>query len=386
MMRFSSEIKESPTLKLGEIARARKAQGKKVISLALGEPDFKTPDFIIEATKKALDEGYTGYSTSQGLIELREAISKDFKDRYNANYTSDEIIIFPGAKAAIFGAMASILEPNDEVIIISPYYVSYPAIIKLAEFESKIIDIELNHDFTIPIDKIKAAINENTKCLILNFPNNPTGQLISHKDALAIKKLVLDNDIYLLSDEIYDKMVFSNDKYISFSSFEDLKNNLILVNGFSKTYAMTGFRVGYILTNKKLMRKISILNQNINTNTNTFVQRGILSIYDNDDKHINDYNKELKARVDYIHKEINKIPFLSGIKPKGGFYYYVDISKTKMDSMDFSNYLIDKYGVVTTPGISFGNKWDKYIRISVSTELSVLKEFIEIINKLEFVI
>lgn len=381
-MRFSSEIKESPTLKLGEIARARKALGKNVISLALGEPDFKTPDFVINATKKALDEGFTGYSTSQGLVELRTAIASDFKTRYNANYNSDEVIIFPGAKAAIFGVMASILEPNDEVIIISPYYVSYPAIIKLAEHESKIIDIALNEDFSLPIDKIKAAINKNTKCLILNFPNNPTGQLITEAEVNAIIKLVLDNNIYLLSDEIYDQMNFSDDKFISFSSYNEIKNNLFLINGYSKTYAMTGFRVGYILTSEKLMKKISIINQNINTNTNTFVQRGLLSIYENDNKHIKDYNKELKVRVNYIHHEINKIPFLRGIKPKGGFYYFVDISKTKMNSIEFSNYLIEKYGIVTTPGISFGENFDNYLRISVSTELEVLKEFIAIMKNI----
>jgi len=380
-MRFSKEIKASPTLKLGEVARKRKSEGKKVLSLALGEPDFKTPQFIIEATKKALDEGYTTYSNSQGLIELREAIAKDFKDRYNANYNSDEVIIFPGAKAAIFGALASLLEPKDEVIIISPYYVSYPAIIKLAEHDAKIIDIPINSDFSLPIDKIKEAINDKTKLLILNYPNNPTGNLITMAEATKIKDLVLKNDIYLLSDEIYDQMTFDV-KFISFSSFNELKENLILINGYSKTYAMTGFRVGYILTNEILMEKISILNQNINTNTNTFVQRGLLSIYDNDDSHIQEYNKKLKTRVDYLHEAINQIPFLSGKKPKGGFYYFINISKTKMNSIEFSNYLIENYGIVTTPGISFGENFDNYLRISVSTELEVLKEFIAIMKNI----
>lgn len=380
-MRFSKEIKASPTLKLGEVARKRKSEGKKVLSLALGEPDFKTPQFIIEATKKALDEGYTTYSNSQGLIELREAIAKDFKDRYNANYNSDEVIIFPGAKAAIFGALASLLEPKDEVIIISPYYVSYPAIIKLAEHDAKIIDIPINSDFSLPIDKIKEAINDKTKLLILNYPNNPTGNLITMAEATKIKDLVLKNDIYLLSDEIYDQMTFDGN-FISFSSFNELKSNLILINGYSKTYAMTGFRVGYILTNEILMEKISILNQNINTNTNTFVQRGLLSIYDNDDSHIQEYNKKLKERIDYLHEAINQIPFLSGKKPKGGFYYFINISKTKMNSIEFSNYLIEKYGIVTTPGISFGENFDNYLRISVSTELEVLKEFIAIMKNI----
>lgn len=381
-MRFSKEIKESPTLKLGEIARQRKALGKKVISLALGEPDFKTPNFVIEGTINALKEGYTGYSTSQGLIELREAISMDFKGRYQANYSHDEIIIFPGAKAAIFGSLAAILEENDEVIIISPYYVSYPAIIKLAEPSAKINVIPLNKDFSLPIDKIAKAINQNTKCLILNYPNNPTGRLINTFEMDSIKDLVLKHNIYLLSDEIYDQMTFDG-TFGSFSSYQELKNNLILINGYSKTYAMTGFRVGYILSNNELIKKISLLNQNINTNTNTFVQRGILSIYENDNSHIINYNKLLNSRVDYIHKEINNIKLFSGIKPQGGFYYFINISKTNMTSDDFSNMLIDKYGVVTTPGSSFGNDWNDHIRISVSTDIENLEEFIEILKDLK---
>lgn len=382
-MRFAKEVKPSPTLRLGEVARARKSAGKEVLSLAIGEPDFKTPNFIIEGVKNALDDGFTGYSTPQGLIELREAISLDFKRRYNANYTTEEIIIFPGAKAAIFGALASILKPNDEVIILSPYYVSYPAIIKLAEYDAKIIEIPVNNDFSIPIDKIKHSINENTKCIILNYPNNPTGSLITDQEIKAINKLVLENDLYLLSDEIYDQMTFEG-KFISFSSYSDIKNNLILINGYSKTYAMTGFRVGYILASKTVIEKINLINQNINTNTNTFVQKGLLAIYDNDNSHIINYNKILQERVNYLHDAINKIDFLSGIKPKGGFYYFVNISKTKMSSMEFADLLIEKFGIVVTPGIAFGKSFDDHIRISVSIDIKVLEKFVELIKTLNF--
>src|SRR5690625_5232072 len=210
-MRFSKEVKESPTLKLGELARKKQKEGEKIISLALGEPDFKTPQYIIEATKKALDEGYTHYSTPQGLIELREGISKHFKSKYNANYSSDEIIIFPGAKAAIFASLSVLLKPGDEVIIISPYYVSYPPMIKLSEYESKFHVIPLNDDFTLPINQIKKKINDNTKVLILNYPNNPTGQLLTLKETEEVVKLVKDNkNLHLISDEIYDELTFTN--------------------------------------------------------------------------------------------------------------------------------------------------------------------------------
>ena len=384
-IRFSKEIKDSPTLKLGDVARKKQQDGEKVISLALGEPDFKTPKYIIEATKKALDEGYTHYSTPQGLIELREEISKDFKLKYDANYEPDEIIIFPGAKAAIFASLACLLEPKDEVIIISPYYVSYPPMIKLAEYETKIITIPLNEDFSLPLDEIKESINSKTKVLILNYPNNPTGQLLTLKETKEVVKLIENNfNLHLISDEIYDALNFSSDKFYSFSSFESIKDKMIVINGYSKTYAMTGFRIGYALSSKALVRKLNLFNQSSNTNTNTFVQKGCISIYQNENTHLKTYNEILADRCNYLHEEINKISYLSGIKPKGGFYYFINIEKTKMNSMDFSNFLIENYGLVTTPGISFGDDFDNFIRVSLSVDKDVLKEAIEILNSIIF--
>lgn len=385
-MRFSKLVKESPTLKLGEIARKKASKGEKVISLALGEPDFKTPKYIIEATKEALDEGYTHYSTPQGLIELREEISKDFKKNYNANYSSDEIIIFPGAKAAIFASLSVLLKPNDEAIIISPYYVSYPPMIKLSEYESKINVIPLNKDFSLPINKIKESINENTKVLILNYPNNPTGQLLNEDEMKEIVKIIKDNkNLHLISDEIYDKLIFSeNEKFISFSKYEEIKDKTIIINGYSKTYAMTGFRVGYALSSKELIKKLNLFNQNTNTNTNTFVQKGCVSIYKNENVHLKEYNNTLRKRVKYLHKAINEIDYLEGIKPHGGFYYFVNIEKTKMSSLEFSNYLLENYGIVVTPGIAFGEDFDKYIRMSLSAKLSDMKDAINILKSLKF--
>lgn len=382
-MKFSKIIKPSPTLKLGEIARQKKAAGEKVISLALGEPDFKTPSYILDATSKAMYDGYTTYSTPQGLVELREKIKEDYLNRFNANYNTDEIIIFPGAKAAIFASLATLIEPNDEVIIISPYYVSYPAMIKLAEYNSKIIDIPLNEDFSLPINKIKSVINKNTKVLILNYPNNPTGQLLNEIEMKEIVEIVKNNDLFLISDEIYEKLIFSDNKFLSFASYPEIKDKTIVINGYSKAYAMTGFRIGYALSSKKIIEKMNLFNQNTNTNTNTFVQKGVLSIYENDDKHIKTYNKTLRKRIDYLHEEINKIPYLEGIKPEGGFYYFINIEKTKMKSSEFTNYLIEKYGIVTTPGINFGKDFDNYIRISLSVSLDTMKEAINIFNQIK---
>lgn len=384
-MKLSDVIKESPTLKLGELARQKEREGYEIISLALGEPDFKTPSYVIDETIKALNEGYTHYSNPQGILELREKIAKNYNDQYYSDFNANEVIIFPGAKSAIFHTLAAIIEPEDEVIIISPYYVSYPPMIKLAEYHSKIVDIPLNSDFTLPIDKIKKAINSKTRCLILNYPNNPTGTILDDKVIDEVYKIIKDNPyLYLISDEIYDKLVFGDQKFISFAKFIDIKDQVIIINGFSKSYAMTGFRLGYAMSNVNLIKRMNLINQNINTNTNTFIQKGAESIFIHDNVHIKEYNDILRDRIDFLHKEINKLPYLSGIKPKGGFYYFVDISKTKMTSTDFSKYLIDKLGIVVTPGISFGEHWDNYIRMSLSVDKEKMEIAIEKLKKLEF--
>lgn len=382
-MRFSEEIKDSPTLKLGELARNRAKEGLKVINLAIGEPDFKTPDYIVEATKKALDEGYTGYSTPQGLIELRRAISNEYKKLYCANYDESEIIIFPGAKNAIFTALASLLEENDEVIIISPYYVSYPPMIKLAEVSAKIINIPLNNDLSLPIEAINKQINNNTKLFILNYPNNPTGKLLTEEEMNQVHKIIKDNNIYLLSDEIYSKLPLFNNEFNSFSKFNDLKDKLIVIDGFSKTYAMTGFRIGYALANSEIIKRMNLINQNTNTNTNTFVQRGALSIYENDNIHLNNYIKTLEERILLVEEMISEIPFLRGERPESGFYYFIDISLTNKTSEEFSMMLID-LGVVVTPGVAFGSDFDNYIRISLATNKELLISAFGIIKTLKY--
>jgi len=375
-MLFSPEIKESPTLLLGEKARQKEAEGEKIISLAVGEPDFATPEYIIDAKKQALDEGYTKYSTPQGLYELRTLIAKE-----NKHYTADEVIIFPGAKAAIHAALVSILEPGDEVIIIAPYYVSYPAMIKLAEPKAKIIKLALNKDFTFPIEKLKEKITKKTKLLIVNYPNNPTGQILSFQETMKIVNLVFQNKIYLLSDEIYDKLNFSGKAFHSFGEFPLIKDQLVVVNGFSKTYAMTGFRLGYALSNKALVHKMNLVNQSIHTNTATFIQKGAIAALTNKPMFLIPYNNELKERALFLHEEINKLPLFSGVLPDGAFYYFMNISKTKLTSTEFANKLLEEHNLLVVPGIAFGEKFDKYVRLSLCVPMDTLKTAVEILKK-----
>ena len=375
-MRFTNEIKDSPTLMLAEKARQIEKEGKHLLSLAIGEPDFLTPPYIIEATKKALDAGFTKYSTPQGLLELRTLIAKEYK-----GYKPDEVIVFPGAKAAIFAGLGAILEPGDEVIVLAPYYVSYPAIIKLAEPEAIIKYVSLNSDFTLPLEKIKEAITPKTKCLIVNYPHNPTGQMLSFKETMDLVNLVFKHKIYLLSDEIYEKLNYSGKAFHSFGAFPLIKDQLILINGFSKAYAMTGFRLGYALASKEIIYKMNLINQNTNTNTATFIQKGALAALTNKPMYLIPYNNELKARAVYLHEEINKFPLFSGLLPDGAFYYFMNIEKTNLDSVSFANKLLEEYNLVVTPGIAFGEAYDHYVRLSLAVPLDTLKEAISILKE-----
>jgi aspartate aminotransferase len=354
----------------------KKEKGEKVISLAIGEPDFPTPEYIIDATKKALDEGYTKYSTPQGLLELRTLIAKEYKP-----YKAEEVIIFPGAKAAIHAALVSILEPGDEVIIIEPYYVSYPAMIKLAEPKAKIVKIALNKDFTFPLEKLEEKITKKTKLLILNYPHNPTGQILSFQETMKIVNLVFRNKIYLLSDEIYDKLNFSGKAFHSFAEFPLIKDQLVVINGFSKTYSMTGFRLGYALANQELIQKMNLVNQNIHTNTATFIQKGAVAALTNKPMFLIPYNNELKERALYLHEEVNKLPLFSGVLPEGAFYYFMNISKTKLTSTDFANKLLEEHNLLVVPGIAFGEKFDKYVRLSLCVSMDALKKAVEILKE-----
>jgi aspartate/methionine/tyrosine aminotransferase len=196
-------------------------------------------------------------------------------------------------------------------------------------------------------------------------------------------EIVLESKIYLISDEVYDRLIFDNNRKISFAQYSNLKDRLIIVNGYSKSYAMTGWRLGYVLAPTHITNKINKINQNVMTNTTTFIQKGACSIYLNEENHLNRYLNLLKQRVDLFHEEINKLPHYKGIKPEGGFFYFLDISKTKMKSNEFCSYLIENTGIASTPGLAFGDNWDSYVRFSLATELTTIKKAIELIKDLE---
>jgi aspartate/methionine/tyrosine aminotransferase len=379
-MRFEKEVGESLTYKFAQAAGEMRAQGKEIISLGLGEPDFKTPDYVVEATMKAMQDGFTHYSATQGWPELRKLIAEDCNKNYGSAYTMNDVIVTPGIKSAVYFSLAAILEPGDEIILISPYYVSYPAMVKLAEPTAKIVNVTLAKDFTLDAEKLKAAFNKNTKAILINTPNNPTGMVLSKEEVELVVKLAVENDAYVISDEVYEKLVYSGYKHTSFGLYQEIKDRLIICNGYSKSHAMTGWRLGYAIGAHDVIAKMNKLQQHINTNTCTFVQVGACSIYKNEPVHIKPYVDELEARINYFDTELNKLPYITGVKPKAGFFYFIDISAVGVDSNTFCADLLKKTGIASTPGVAFGPEWDDHVRFSIAVPMSTLERAVELMK------
>lgn len=379
-MHFEKEVEESLTYKFAQAAGEMRAQGKEIISLGLGEPDFKTPRYVVEATMKAMQDGFTHYSATQGWPELRKLIAEDCNKVYASEYTMNDVIVTPGIKSAVYFALAAILEPNDEIILISPYYVSYPAMVKLAEPTAKIVNITLTEKFTLDVEKLKVAFNKSTKAILINTPNNPTGMVLSEEEVELVVELARENDAYIISDEVYEKLIYSGHKHTSFGLHQEIKDRLIICNGYSKSHAMTGWRLGYAIGAHDVIVKMNKLQQHINTNTCTFVQVGACSIYKNEPVHIKPYVKELEKRIEYFDTELNKLDYITAVSPKAGFFYFVDISATGVDSNTFCADLLKKTGIASTPGIAFGPEWDSYVRFSIAVPMATLERAVELLN------
>lgn len=379
-MHFEKEVGESLTYKFAQAAGEMRAQGKEIISLGLGEPDFKTPDYVMEATMKAMQDGFTHYSATQGWPELRKLIAEDCNKAYGSSYAMNDIIVTPGIKSAVYFSLAAILEPGDEIILISPYYVSYPAMVKLAEPTAKIVNVTLSKDFALDAEKLKAAFNKNTKAILINTPNNPTGMVLSKEEVELVVELAKENDAYIISDEVYEKLVYSGHKHTSFGLYQEIKDRLIICNGYSKSHAMTGWRLGYAIGAHDVIAKMNKLQQHINTNTCTFVQVGACTIYKNEPVHIAPYVAELEDRINYFDTELNKLSYITGVKPKAGFFYFIDISATGVDSNTFCADLLKKTGIASTPGVAFGPEWDDHVRFSVAVPMSTLERAVELMK------
>ena len=386
LSRKAQNIGASLTLALTAKAGELKKEGLDVVSFGVGEPDFNTPKNIIEAATKAMEEGKTKYTATSGIIELKEAIAKKLKEDNGLFYGPKNIIVSTGAKQSLANLFMAILNPGDEVIIPIPYWVSYPELVKLSDGVPVFIETKKENDFKVTYDELKEVLSEKTKAIVINSPNNPTGTVYSKEDLEVVLKFAKENDLIIISDEIYEKLIYEEEKHISIASLsEDAFKRTVIINGFSKAYAMTGWRIGYAASyDEELIRIMNNVQSHMTSNTNSIAQFAALEALKGEQETLKNMVKEFDSRRILMMELINNIKDISFIEPKGAFYVMVDISKVLKKanlegSMEFANSLLKEENVVVIPGIAFGE--DNFIRLSYATSMEEIKKGLGRIKK-----
>ena len=377
-----STLSPSLTLAISAKAKAMKAAGESVVSFGVGEPDFNTPDHIIQAAKVALDNGQTKYTPSSGLLPLRKAICEKFKKDNGLDYEPSQIIVSNGAKHSIFNACYAVLDEGDEVIIPAPYWLTYPEVVKVCGATPVYIDCKKENKFKFTAEELKAAITPKTKMLIFNSPSNPTGAVYTEEEVRAIAKVCEEAEIFVLSDEIYEKLCYNSVKPFSMAACsEKMKELTITVNGVSKTYAMTGWRVGYLAAPKDVAKAIDSFQSHATSNACSISQAATLEA-------LSSSEEEIQAMVDVFDKRrakllalIDDIDGVSAVEPDGAFYVMLVVGglygkkyqdKLLTNSVEFADALLDGEKVATVPGVSFGA--DDCLRLSYSLSEADIEE------------
>lgn len=377
-------IDASPTMMVAAEAKKLKSEGVDVIDLSMGEPDFHTPNNIKDAGKNAIEENKTRYTLNQGTNELRTAISAKLKRDNNLYYSLNEIIVSSGAKQSVYNSIFAVVNPGDEVIIPAPYWVSYPAMVALAGGKSVIIHTDESTGFKITPDQLTKSITKKTKVLILCNPSNPTGSAYTKDELKAIAEVVLKNNFFVLSDEIYEKLVYDDFSFTSFASLSpELKKKTILVNGISKTYAMTGWRIGYTAATESIISAINKIQSHTTSHASSISQHAAIEAIAGPQYVISEMLDEFRKRREYFYDELTSIKGIICHKPEGAFYLFPNISHyfhTKSNvlkienSFDFAMHLLYKAHIATVPGSAFGS--EGYLRLSYATSMEHLHEAI----------
>jgi aspartate aminotransferase len=374
-------ISPSVTLAITAKAKQMQADGIDVISFGAGEPDFNTPEHVRKAAMEVIEKGLTGYTASSGLPQLKQAICNKLQKDNSLKYSPENIVVSNGAKHSLFNVLQAICNPGDEVIIPIPYWVSYPEMVKMADAKPVFVETTEEDAFKYDIENLTAAINANTKAIILNSPNNPTGTVYTEKELKEIAEIAVKHNIFVISDEIYEKLIYEG-KHVSIASLGDeIKKLTIVINGMSKAYAMTGWRIGYLAADKEIVNIVTNIQSHATSNPNTIAQYASIKALEGDQEPINEMVKAFDERRKFMVGKINSMKDLSCKMPKGAFYVMVNISKyigktingfNINSSMDFAKYLLDTAKVAVIPGSGFGA--DNYIRLSYATSLDNIEE------------
>jgi len=361
-------------------ARALEKQGKKIVHLEIGEPDFDTPRNIVDAGVDALQMGYTHYGPSAGLPDLREAIAEDVSKSRGVHFTADEVVVVPGGKPIIFYTMLALAEAGDEVIYPNPGFPIYESMINFVGAKAVPIPLREERDFRLDVNELASLINDRTKVIILNSPQNPTGGVLTKSDIFDIADAIGDREIMVLSDEIYGRLLFEGEQF-SISAVEGMKDRTIILDGFSKTYAMTGWRMGYGVMRPDLAAHISRLMTNSNSCTATFTQKAGIEAIRGDQSATEHMRLEFEKRRNVFVNGINQIKGFSCRLPKGAFYTFPNITQTGWPSKKLADALLDGAGVAGLSGTAFGSFGEGYLRFSVANSVENLENALDRIEQ-----
>lgn len=376
-------IKPSSTLSITEKAGVLRGEGKDVISFSVGEPDFDTPDHIKKAAIDAINEGFTKYTPAAGTVELRKAVAKKLKEDNGLDYDYTQIVISNGAKHSLVNALMAIVNPGDEVIIPAPFWLSYAEMVRIAGGTPVIAYTKAENNFELSREILESAYTDKTKAVIVTTPSNPTGMVLTEKCLREIADFAVEKDIIVIADEIYEKLIYSKDKkHISIASFgKEIYERTITVNGVSKSYAMTGWRIGYTASSKQIAKLMSSMQSHMTSNPNSIAQMAALAAIEGPQDCVEDMREKFEERRDYIYDRVAKMPYLKTLKPEGAFYLFVDFSGTYgkkyndtvlESTAQIGALLLDEELIAVVPCADFG--MPDYIRFSYATSNENIKK------------
>lgn len=382
-------VKPSSTLAITAKAKELRAQGIDVVGFVAGEPDFNTPENIRKAAIDALDEGFTKYTPVPGIMELRQAISDKFASFNNLIYKPEQIVVSNGGKHSLTNAIIAITNPGDEFIIPAPYWLSYPEMVKLADGVPVAVNTKKENGYKVTVEELESVYTEKTKAIILNTPCNPTGSIYSEEELRAIADFVVSKDIYIIADEMYEYLVYGDEKHVSIASFNDeIYKRTITCSGLSKSYAMTGWRIGYVGAPLEVAKLMSSVQSHQASNPNSIAQKAALEAMCGPQDELNKMVAEFEKRSQFLYEEICKLPYIDCIAPQGAFYAFVDCSniigksykeEKITSSADIGRILIEDLNVAVIPCDDFGI--ENHIRLSYAISMEQIKTGIERIGK-----
>jgi aspartate aminotransferase len=375
-----SQVTPSLTLEITAKAKAMKAKGIDICSFTAGEPDFDTPEHIKAAAKKALDEGKTKYGPAAGEPKLREAIATKLRTDNGLGYQAANIIVTNGGKHSLFNLMLALLDPGDEVIIPAPYWLSYPEMVKLASGCPVIVQTDASSGYKITPEQLRQVVTPRSRLLVFNSPSNPTGVVYSPAEIQALAEVVVERDLLVVSDEIYEKILYGKARHVSIGSLgSEIFARTIISHGFAKAYSMTGWRIGYLAAAKELIQAVTTIQGHSTSNVCTFAQYGAIAALEGSQDCVEEMRQAFAQRREVMLERLNAIGGLTCAQPDGAFYLFIDISKTGLTSLEFCDRLLETQQVAAIPGIAFGA--DDHIRLSYATDMESINKGMERLDR-----